>query len=307
MIQNSCLPSFKRWKRWKRWKGQRNRQHFATLHPHIYWPSKKYENMKAFCEPSSWHNIYIWYYEWANTANCKILFKSYRFVNTKSFPIFKSLFTCWWDNVFIGIKKDFLRKYFVFLTKSISIFFVLIVLMEEGGGIWQGLSLLTLSTIPFSTMALTPPPPSPPIGCFTRGRTWKRLGTTADHLWRRFGTPVSEFCPDIWRIQFDFWPEPNYRTALTFLNQMAGTTPQRPKNPGSRVALLPGKFLRVRTDGLKTVRTVWKLSGLFEHCPDGLNTVRRVENCPDSTVLMVKKLSGLFRNCPDCLETVRTV
>ena len=183
MIQNSCLPTFKRWKRWKRWKGQRNRQHFATLHPHIYWPSKKYENMKAFWEPSSWYiYIYIWYYEWANTADFKILFKSYRFVNTKSFPIFKSLFTCWWDNVFIGIKEDFLRKYFVFLTKSISIFFVLIVLMEEGGGIWQGLSLLTLSTIPFSTMALTPPP-LPTNRLLHQGEDMEKIGDNNGTSW----------------------------------------------------------------------------------------------------------------------------
>ena len=150
----------------------------------------------AFCDPSSAYILavkeiwkyesilrtiimtqHIWYYEWANTADFKILFKSYRFVNTKSFPIFKSLFTFWWDNVFIGIKEDFLRKYFVFLTKSISIFFVLIVLIEEGG---RDLARTLPSHIvhnPIFHHGLDSSP-SPPIGCFTRGRTRERLGTT---------------------------------------------------------------------------------------------------------------------------------
>ena len=45
--------------------------------------------------------------------------------------------------------------------------------------------------------------------------------------------------------------------------------------------------------------TVWTdslLSGRFENCPDGLKTVRTVY-----------KLFGFLRNCPDGLETVRTV
>ena len=34
-----------------------------------------------------------------------------------------------------------------------------------------------------------------------------------------------EFHLNIQPIQFDFWPKPNYRTAPTFLDQMAGTHP----------------------------------------------------------------------------------
>ena len=57
---------------------------------------------------------------------------------------------------------------------------------------------------------------------------------------------------------------------------------QRPKNPGSAVALLTWnfyaswKFLRVCYKRNNSVRTISKLSGQFQNCPDGFKTVRTV-------------------------------
>ena len=43
---------------------------------------------------------------------------------------------------------------------------------------------------------------------------------------------------------------------------------QRPKNPGSGVALLPGKFLRVRKVFARITETPLKLSQHFQNDPD---------------------------------------
>ena len=77
------------------------------------------------------------------------------------------------------------------------------------------------------------------------------------------------------------------------------TDQQRPKNPGSRVASSAGEPLRATV-----IQTRWTVtnpsysngmiltpSGPIHYCPDGLQTVRTVW-----------KLSGLFRNCPYCLD-----
>ena len=96
-----------------------------------------------------------------------------------------------------------------------------------GGGDLAARLPLTLSTTPFSNVALTPP--SPPICSLRRGGTWQ-WNDFRRKIERSWWSPCEVdpafgFCANIWRIQFDFWRLANYWTALTFLQRMAGSQP----------------------------------------------------------------------------------
>ena len=108
---------------------------------------------------------------------------------------------------------------------------------------------------------------------------------------------------------------------------------QRPKNPYSKLALLSGKFLRVRKIFARMMKKlfwtaqfawfVWLTkigltrSGIPQHLQlynvetvlKSLKLSWRFWNCPDDfrTVQTVLKLSGRFQNCPDDFKTVRTI
>ena len=94
-------------------------------------------------------------------------------------------------------------------------------------------------------------------------------------------------------------------------------TTQRPKNLGSRVALLPGKFLRVRKvfariteKYLVNCPNTFKTTQIF---PDDCQFSGLFQNCPDFSrwqpiFRIISKLSGFFQmtaNFPDDFKTVR--
>ena len=93
--------------------------------------------------------------------------------------------------------------------------------------------------------------------------------------------------------------------------------PQRPKNLGSRVALLPGKFLRIwkvfarRTEkNLLNCPNTFKMVRIF---PDDFQFSGWFQSCPDFSIWLpifriISKLSGFFQmtaNFPDYFKTVR--
>ena len=92
---------------------------------------------------------------------------------------------------------------------------------------------------------------------------------------------------------------------------------QRPKNLGSRVALLPGKFLRIRKvfariteKYLVNCPNTFKTTQIF---PDDCQFSGLFQNCPDFSrwqpiFRIISKLSGFFQmtaNFPDDFKTVR--
>ena len=97
----------------------------------------------------------------------------------------------------------------------------------------------------------------------------------------------------------------------------AGINEQRRKNLGSRVALLPGKFLRVRKvfariteKYLVNCPNTFKTTQIF---PDDCQFSGLFQNCPDFSrwqpiFRIISKLSGFFQmtaNFPDDFKTVR--
>ena len=127
------------------------------------------------------------------------------------------------------------------------------------------------------------------------------------------------------------WTQSSGPLCLSLFSKLSSCSPiQRPKNLVSRVALLPGKFLRVRKVFARITEKPFKLSQYFQNdwFPDDFQFSGWFKNCPDfsrwlpifrlvSKLLgfsrwlpifrMISKLSGFFQMTNNFLDDFKSV